>query len=306
MILREALFSARERLRAGGSDEPEIEAEVLLRYALDLDRATFLRVLNEPISTSEAQAFERILHRRFAGEPTAYITGTREFKGLAFKVTPAVLIPRPETEMLVDAIIESAIGQAGNRARRRSAVHPEALEGRGSAPTVVDVGTGSGATAVSIARFLTSALVYATDLSSAALTVARENARTHGVDRRIAFRRGDLLQPLETKVDVIVANLPYVTEADWKQLPRQIREHEPRLALAAGFDGLDAIRALLHQAPRYLRAGGSMFLEFGIGQDEAIEELARTHFPTANVRLKPDFAGIPRLVVIETKATEIS
>jgi release factor glutamine methyltransferase len=117
---------------------------------------------------------------------------------------------------------------------------------------------------------------------------------------RISFRRGDLLEPLESQVDVIAANLPYVTEADWQQLPRHIREHEPRLALASGRDGLDAIRALLIQAPRYLRPGGSIFLEFGVGQNEAIQELARKAFPAAEVKTDPDFAGIPRLLTIKT------
>jgi release factor glutamine methyltransferase len=292
VILREALLSARERLRASGSDEPEIEAEVLLRHALDLDRATFLRLLNEPISTSEAEACEGVLYRRFQGEPTAYITGRREFRGLVFKVTPAVLIPRPETEMLVEAVA-AAIGRPGIQAKTAAG-----SEGKTSTPVVVDVGTGSGAIAIVVAKALPSALVYATDVSPDALAIARENGCSHGVERRIVFRRGHLLEPLDTTVDVIAANLPYVTERDWQQLPVLIREHEPRLALASGEDGLDAIRALLQQAPRYLRPGGSVFLEFGIGQAEAIEGFAREAFPTASVDIRLDFAGIPRLLVI--------
>ena len=290
MILREALLSARERLRASGSDEPDIEAEVLLRYALDLDSATFFRLLNQPISVSEAQAYERALYRRFAGEPTAYITGLREFHGLNFKVTPAVLIPRPETEMLVDAVVGTING-----------LTTAAQEGRGGryGPSIVDVGTGSGAIAIALARELSSALVYATDFSAEALAIARENARENGVERRIVFRRGDLLEPLDAKVDIIVANLPYVTEGDWRELPRQIREHEPPMALAAGEDGLDAIRALLRQAPPYLRPGGSVFLEFGTGQAEALEALAGFQFPGARIEVQRDFGGIPRMLAIK-------
>jgi release factor glutamine methyltransferase len=301
LILREALLSARERLRASGSDEAEIEAGILVRHALGLERATFLRVLFEPISPPEAEAIDRVLRRRFEGEPVAYITGGREFYGLEFSVTPAVLIPRPETEMLVEAA--TAVGQSGNRARpdgdrEAPAVRGDALKGRTDAPVIVDVGTGSGAIAVSLARALPDALVYAMDVSADAILVARENARNHGVERRIVFRRGDLLEPLDTEVDLIAANLPYVTERDWQQLPASIREHEPRLALASGDDGLEAIRALLNQAPRYLRPGGAMLLEFGIGQASAIEMLARTAFPGAAVDVRSDFAGIPRLLVV--------
>jgi len=281
LILREALLSARERLRVAGSDEPEIEAEVLLRYALDLDRGSLLRLLVEPISSTEALAIEGALLRRFQGEPTAYITGRREFYGLDFTVTPAVLIPRPETEMLVEAVIQVA-SNAGDL-------------------TIVDVGTGSGGIAVSLATALPKAQVYATDLSFDALQVARKNAQRHAVAHRIAFRRGDLLEPLDTTLDVIVANLPYVTEPDWRQLSREIREHEPRLALASGDDGLDAIRALLRQAPRYLRPDGSIFLEFGIGQSEAIEALGREHFSQAEVEVVSDFGGIPRMLKIDAR-----
>jgi release factor glutamine methyltransferase len=280
LILREALSGARDRLRAGASDEPDLEAEVLLRHVLTLDRAAFLRQLSDPMSEADVEAYELALGRRLAGEPTAYITGTREFYGLDFRVTPAVLIPRPETEMLVEAVVD--------RSRRTERLR------------IADIGTGSGAIAVSLAKALPQATLYATDLSAGALAVARDNAAANCVEQRISFRRGDLLEPLDARVDVIAANLPYVTENDWRALPREIRKHEPRLALASGVDGLDAIRALLLQAPRYLERGGAIFLEFGIGQDEAIQASAREHFPSASIETRRDFAGIPRLLVVDT------
>jgi release factor glutamine methyltransferase len=281
LITREALLSARERLRASGSDEPEIEAEVLLRHALNVDRATFLALLQEPISDAELQAYERVLNRRFEGEPTAYITGTREFYGLDFEVTPAVLIPRPETEMLVEAVIAD-------------------VKARGGSADIVDVGTGSGAIAVSLATRLLEASIIATDVSAEALAVASRNAKRHAVDGRIRFIEGDLLAPLTAPVDVIAANLPYVTEGDWRDLPREIREHEPRIALTGGEDGLDLIRRLLTAAPPSLNKRGSIYLEFGVGEELAIQEAAREHFPSARVDVRDDFAGIPRLLVVLT------
>lgn len=280
MILREALLGARERLRASGSDEAQIEAEVLICHALGIDRTMMHRLMNEPLSASEAAAFERTLSRRFSGEPVAYITGSREFFGLDFVVTPATLIPRPETEMLVEAAID----------------HLRNLD----APVIADIGTGSGAIAVSLATALPRAVVFATDISADALAVARQNAESNRVARRIAFRRGDLLEPIDCRVDVLAANLPYVTFTDWQQLPAGIREHEPRIALEAGADGLDAIRALLLQAPRYLRPSGLVLLEFGVGQAEAIEAAAKAAFPAASVLILNDFSGIPRLLSIGT------
>lgn len=277
MNLREALAGARERLSASGSDEAGIEAEVLLRHALGVTRATLLASLAQRLSAADMGAFENLVVRRLAGEPLAYITGSREFYGLEFEVTPATLIPRPETEMLVEAVIKLALP----------------LE----APRIADVGAGSGAIAVAVALALPRASVFATDISGAAIDVARRNAARHGAAARISFRRGDLLTPLDRPVDVIAANLPYVTEADWQALPASIREYEPRQALASGADGLDAIRALLRQAPSYLAPGGAVVLEFGIGQARAIEAAARAALPRAAVEIRADFAAIPRLLV---------
>jgi release factor glutamine methyltransferase len=279
LITRQALLSARERLRLSGSDEPEIEAEVLLRHTLNVDRATFLRLLQEPISDAEAQTYERVLYRRFQGEPTAYITGTREFYGLDFEVTPAVLIPRPETEMLVEAVIADAGARDGE-------------------VRIADIGTGSGAVAACVAKALPAASITATDISAEALAVARRNARRHAVEDRIRFAEGDLLAPLTAPVEIIAANLPYVTEADWRELPREIREHEPRIALTGGEDGLELIRRLLHSAPGYLAARGNIYLEFGIGEDAAIQAIARELFPRARIETRDDFAGIPRLLAV--------
>jgi len=288
--LRRAFVAARDRLLAEGvaedEVEAEIEAEVLLRYAIDpagdASKAYLYSSYQDGIAPDVAERFEALLARRLAREPTAYITGRREFHGLDLRVTPVVLIPRPETEQLVETAIKLARTEPG-RPRLR----------------IADIGTGSGAIAVALAQDLPQAEVYATDISRAALKIAAENARRHGVERRIAFRAGQLLTPLHGYVDLIVANLPYVTTEDWSRLAPELREHEPRLALDGGADGLDLIRALLRQAPRYLRDGGHVVLEIGEEQAEALAAfIGREMPPGTSWSVRADFAGIPRVLTV--------
>lgn len=288
--LRAAARAARDRLLAAGvaedEVEAEIEAEVLLRHAIDPDagitKAHLYARYADRIDAQVGQRFEELITRRLAREPSAYITRRREFYGLEFKVTPDVLIPRPETEMLVEAAIKLA------------RVEPQRTRLR-----IADIGTGSGALAVTLAKFLPHAEVYATDVSRAALGVGAENARRHGVERRIAFRAGHLLTPLHDYVDLIVANLPYVTTEDWRQLEPELREHEPRLALDGGDDGLDLIRDLLRQAPRYLRPGCHVLLEIGEAQVEPLAVFIRDALPRGTLwTAEVDFAGIPRVLSV--------
>ncbi len=248
-----------------------------------------------------AERFEALVTRRLDREPTAYITGEREFNALPFEVTPAVLIPRPETELLVSKVTHWVSGAAGHWTTYpptpQSLAFLENRPRRTDPLRIADVGTGSGAIAIALAKALPAATLIATDVSWPALDVARRNAARHGVERRISFRHGDLLAPIDCYVDLIVANLPYVRETDWSDLAPEVREHEPRLALAGGEDGLDLIRSLLHQAPRYLRPGGAICLEFGVGQAEALGRLATVCLPHATVQVFDDFAGIPRVLV---------
>ena len=288
--LRSAFVAARDRLLAAGvaddEVEAEIEAEILLRHAIDpavdVSKAYLYSRFEDAIAKDVAERYEALLVRRLAREPTAYITGRREFCGLEFRVTPDVLIPRPETEQLVETAIRRAQG-APWRPRLR----------------IADIGTGSGAIAVALAKDLPQAEVYATDVSRAALGVAMENARRLGVERRIAFRAGYLLTPLHDYVDFIAANLPYVTTGDWRRLSPELREHEPRLALDGGADGLDLVRELLRQAPRYLRRGGHALLEIGEGQDEAVAAFISREMPRGTTwSVQADFAGISRVLTV--------
>jgi release factor glutamine methyltransferase len=271
--LRAAALAGRDRLRAAGIEDPEIEAELLLRFALEAGNrilpAELYTRFDETLTNDAQGRYESYLSRRLAHEPSAYITGRKEFCGLEFLVTPAVLIPRPETETLVEAAIKATkAGPPGTRMR------------------IADVGTGSGAIAVSLAKALSWAEVYATDVSREALSVAAENARRHGVERRIAIRAGYLLTPLHDYVDLIVANLPYVTTHDWTELPPELREREPRLALDGGADGLDLIRVLLRQAPRYLNRGGAVLLEIGEGQAAALGRFVEASVAGASWRVE--------------------
>jgi release factor glutamine methyltransferase len=303
------LRAARDRLQAAGIDDANIEAELLMRQALRRPdaplptRAWLLPRLGRTATGEQREQFEALLARRLAHEPAAYITGTREFAALDFEVTPDVLIPRPETELLVATAVEWAYGRSPRPSPfpGPDAATLQRMQNSGRTKDdplhVVDIGTGSGAIAIALARALPAATVTATDVSWLALDVARRNAQRHGVERRIAFRHGDLLTPISDYVDLIVANLPYVRAADWHSLAPEVRDHEPALALRAGDDGLAVIRALLRQAPRYLRPGGALCLEFGAGQTQALLEEVRAHLPAADVRVIDDYAAIPRVLI---------
>jgi release factor glutamine methyltransferase len=279
--IKEALLdAARAIYRDTRSDEASLEGELLLCRALGIDRAHLYQRLNDPLGDS-AGAFIALVDRRRGHEPLAYIVGRREFFGLDFEVSPAALIPRPETETLVEAVIDFANERF-----------------RGIPFTIADIGVGCGTIAVAVAEALPNARVIATDQSVEALTLASRNAEAHGVAARIEFRQGDLLEPLTELVDVIAANLPYVTTADWEHLPPEIRDHEPRAALDGGLDGLRVIERLLRAAPAYLRPGGALFAEIGDGQGEAASAIANDVFAGAKVEIAHDLAGKDRVLVV--------
>ena len=279
MNLWQALDRAEALLASRGIDEARAEAELLLENATGLPKASLYARLQDPLEPD--LPFWAMVARRLAREPTAYITQRRSFYGLEFHVDRRVLIPRQETELLVDEALKVA----------RPALPSS------SSLRIADVGTGCGAIAVSLAIHLPQAQIYATDISSEVLSVAKLNAETHGVAGRVSFLEGDLLLPIPTSLHVIVANLPYITDEEGEGLAPEIASYEPGLALWGGPDGLDLVRRLLDQSHERLLAGGTILLEIGFSQGRAVAALLASHFPTAEVHILPDFAGLDRIAV---------
>lgn len=276
--------AARLRERGLGSEDARVEAEVLLRHAAGLSRVELFVRPEASLSGDAAAAYAALVAQRAAGRPTAYVVGHREFFGLDLAVDERVLIPRPETERLVEVV-------------------RDALAGR-PAPLVVEIGTGSGAVAIALARELPHAQIVATDASDEALAVARLNAVRHGVAHRITWALGDVFAPLAGtvrpgRVDAIVSNPPYIPTADLADLPREIREHEPREALDGGPDGLAVHRRIIAGAARYLRPGGLIALEVAAVHDQAgaVAALVRDAGPYGAPAVVRDDAGAERVVI---------
>ncbi len=286
---------AAERIAAAGSDSARLDAELLLAQTLGIDRTGVLAHPDAPVGADARQAFETAVERRERGEPVAYIRGFREFHGLAFATDARALIPRPETELLVDAAIDEIVARLTANPRAPSA----------PALRVVDVGTGTGAIAVSVLAALRrrkmadQVLMIAIDVSSDALQLARENAVGHGVADRMVFVAADLLPyHVEPPYAVVCANLPYVPTDELPTLAPELA-YEPRSALDGGPDGLDVVRRLLDRLPTVTEADGVALLEIGAEQGDAVAREVADRLPGARCTVMPDLAGRPRLVRIE-------
>ncbi len=274
MNLKQAINHAHVALRDKNIEDAALEGEILIRYVLGIDRARLYSHLDEEIGNHHEEALKRALERCRKGEPVAYITGHREFYGLDFILNSNVLIPRPESELLVARAIEIA--------KKRKMTQ------------IADIGTGSGAIAVSVAVSLPGVTVYATDISARALEVAAKNCRRHGVSDRVILLQGDMLEPLTCQTDLIIANLPYVRASD---LPADgTLRFEPPLALDGGKDGLDKIGVFCRQAGARLHQKGCLLLEIGQGQAAQVIGLLRKEFPSAVIEIESDLAGIERVV----------
>jgi release factor glutamine methyltransferase len=280
----QTLLQAAQSLSAAGCDAPRLDAEVLLAHVLEQDRAWLYAHPEYVLAPDQLGDYRTLIARRAKREPVAYLTGHKEFFGLDFAVTRGVLIPRPETERLVEIALQ--ILETGVRSE---------------ATAIADVGTGSGAIAIALATHVPTAHVIATDVSATALTIARHNAIRHGVAGRVECLQGDLLVPLKGPFHLIVANLPYLSQADLAAAPPEVARWEPCLALEGGPDGLAAIRRLLATAASRLHPAGALLAEIGAGQGAGVFALADQYFPRATVEIAQDYAGLDRVLVVHLR-----
>jgi release factor glutamine methyltransferase len=304
--LKQTLASAVERLDGADVGSPRMNAEVLLMFVLGADRAYLYAHPERELTPEETARYEEVLARRATGMPSQYITGHQEFWGLDFVVSPAVLIPRPETEHLVETVLELARGV--------------------QRPKLVDVGTGSGCIALALAHELPDAEVFAVDLSAEALEIARANAARLQLDKRVRFLRCNVLEPVSdppspdfpseelspgrgarvdrtvlSDFDFVVSNPPYVAFSEADKVQKSVQEFEPRMAVFAGLHGTDVIGPLIEQAHRALKPGGWLALEIGYSmRDEVVNLLSPTMWE--DVRVVPDLQGIPRVVAANKKS----
>jgi release factor glutamine methyltransferase len=313
---RELIDAAAGELGELGVETPRLDAELLLAMAIGVDRTAVVAHHDAPVGADAERTFRAAVARRVAGEPIAYIRGLREFHGIALSVDARALIPRPESEALVDLAIAEVMRRLGGGAGTSAAgpaAGPTGGRADGSAADigplrVADVGTGSGALAIAIAAGLRSRRVpadavsiLATDISPAALELARENAVGHGLGEWLRFAEADLLPGDETRFALIVANLPYIASGDLSTLPASVR-HEPMLALDGGPDGLRLIDRLLGRLPAALAPGGLAALEIGADQGVTAAERIAERLPGWPARIQADLAGLPRVAVVERPA----
>lgn len=279
MRLREALISAVEKLEGDAVGSPRLNAEVLLMFTLGVDRAYLYAHPERELAADEVTRYLEALEQRARGIPSQYITGHQEFWGLDLIVTPAVLIPRPETEHIVETVLQLVSAEKLSR------------------PKIVDVGTGSGCIALALAHELPEAEIHAVDVSPAALEIAQANAARLELDSRVRFGESDLLEAFgpDDMFDFVVSNPPYVGEGEEDMVQREVKKFEPRLAVFAGHEGLDTIRRLIPQAREHLNRGGWLLIEIGYTQQQAVLALLDAW---REVRTIPDLQGIPRVIAV--------
>ncbi|HLK55561.1 MAG TPA: peptide chain release factor N(5)-glutamine methyltransferase [Chthonomonadaceae bacterium] len=281
-------------LDAADIENPRFEAQLLLALTLGVSRTTIVAGLRPELSTAEFRAMERLVRERERHVPLAYLRGTQEFYGLTFAVTPATLIPRPETELLVEFVLEKCREYGIHEGARRDTKKNHEEEGF-VAPVFVDVGTGSGCIPIAVLAHCPEARAFAIDLSAEALEVAGRNAQAHGVTDRLRLIQGDLLTGVSGNLDIIVSNPPYIPTGEVAGLQPEVRDFEPRLALDGGADGLTLLRGLAREADRVLKPGGWLAVEVALGQADAVKELFAAYGLT-DIAARRDLAGIERIV----------
>ena len=283
MTLAQALYSSAHTLRLNGVDDSQLEARILLQHILNLPQAQVYSECDRLLTNEEVKLLQQLIERRLLGEPSAYIVEHKEFYGNDFCVDPRVLIPRPETELLIEAALEWASDIEHSLPFLERPLR------------IADIGTGCGAIAITLALKLPQSRVYAIDISPSALQVAQLNCERHEVIRQIVLLQGDLLESLPEPVDLLVANLPYIKNSELANLSPEVALFEPRIAIDGGKDGLDEIGSLLSQLEGKTFPHSCFLLEIGKGQDKKLISLLKRHVPAAKYAFIPDYAGINRV-----------
>lgn len=283
MLVRDIINEAARNFAIAGIPSPRLDAEILLSFCLGCERLDFIKNPEEPVSDQVLASFQKLVARRLAWEPVAYITGHKAFWSLVLEVNNSVLIPRPDTEVLVEEALNIYRQQNWKKIK------------------ILDVGTGSGAIALALASEIPDALLTATDVSAAALAIARQNALNLNLDRQIEFRQGNLLEPVDDFFDMIVSNPPYIAQEDYDKLPAGVKDYEPREALLAGPGGLDFYQKIIAEAPRRLKNDGWLLLEIGATQGEQVCNILEACGSYSDIGLRNDYAGLPRVIKARRK-----
>jgi release factor glutamine methyltransferase len=283
MTARDLLHEAARKFELSGIPSPRLDAEMLLAFCQGCDRLEFFKNPTLAIGEIAQTQFQKLTERRLQGEPVAYIIGRKEFWSLVLEVNNAVLIPRPDTEVLVEEALQ-------------------VCKQVDSAPIrILDIGTGSGAIALALAKELPRAQITATEISATALAVAKKNAHNLGLQSQIDFRLGNLFKPVGDFFDIIVSNPPYIAAEDYDQLPPGVKNYEPREALFAGADGLDFFEKIISQSPGYLGEKGWLLLEIGARQGTRLAEMLEAAGYYGDISIRNDYAGLPRVIKARRK-----
>lgn len=279
MNVKEVLASSVEYFKKHNIENPRLDAEVLMAYVLDKERIQLYVDFDLPLQKEELDRYRELVYRRAHHIPVAYLTGIKEFMSLEFEVDRNVLIPRPETEQLVESIIEYC--QENNK----------------TVPNIVDIGTGSGVIAISLAHYIDEARVLGIDISDTALEIAGRNVKKHGLADRVKLVQGNILEPLikigKDNVDIVVSNPPYIDDEEYQALSQEVKK-EPRIALAGGSDGLEFYRKLIPQVEKVLKNGGLLAVEIGYNQADDIRNLFSSSWH--NIIVKKDYNGCDRMI----------
>lgn len=278
MTIREILNEAISSFEAVEIPSARLDAEVLLAFCLKLDRLEFLKNPEMQISKAQHAYFKKLVARRLKWEPVAYITGHKEFWTFALEVNKDVLIPRPDTEVIVEETLNICRTQNFSK------------------PRILDIGTGSGAIALALAKELPQAQIVATDVSPAVLDVARKNARSLGLIKQIEFLKGNLFEPVGGIFDIIVSNPPYISDQEYQDLPAGVKDYEPREALWAGQTGVEFYEKLIYHSKNHLKENGWLLLEIGARQEASVRKIMEDYGNYDSIGVRNDYAGMPRVI----------